>query len=80
MARKFFKTIVQIEILSEDEPYPDGKSLQDINYDITDGHCSGVVKTIKSEQLTGADAAEALLSQGSDPYFFQLDNEGNEIG
>jgi hypothetical protein len=79
VARKFYKTIIQIEILSEDEPYPDGNSLADIDYDITDGKYSGAMKIVGSVELDGATAANALKEQGSSPYFFQIDDDGNEI-
>jgi hypothetical protein len=29
--------------------------------------------------LIGKEAAEAVISQGSDPEFFQMDEEGDEI-
>ena len=78
MAKKFYKTILQIEILSENEPmgeYP----LHVINYEITEGSCSGRSKVISETELTGEQAAKALREQGSDPSLFQLDYDGTEL-
>lgn len=77
--RKFFKTVFQIEVLSEDKPLNDVGSLHDIAYQIDEGDCSGVVKHIKSIRLTAEKAAKALIEQGSDPEFFQLDATGNDL-
>lgn len=77
--RKFFRTIVKIEILSEDEPVGDGVSLEEINYAITEGHCSGRISVDCQEQVTARLMARLLLAQGSDPEFMMLDSEGNEI-
>jgi len=74
--RKFFKTIIQVEVLSEDEPYK-FNYLNELYYDITDGHCSGDIEVISQEQLTPEEAAKALIAQRSDPDFFGLDKDGN---
>jgi hypothetical protein len=76
--KKLYKTVIKVEILSE-EPYEDGKSLDDINYDITQGHCSGVVKAASSTTLVGKKAARETIKQGSDPEFFMMDDKGNEL-
>ena len=78
MSRKFHKTVFQIEVLSED-PYPEGRSLVDIAYDITEGECSGRVHRVSSEELDGRAMANALIEQDSDPEFFGLDQDGNKI-
>lgn len=82
MSKKYYKTIVQIEILSENEPYGligAGESLSAIEYDITEGHFSGVIETKGFTELTAKEAADALVVQGSGTEFFQLDADGNEI-
>ena len=76
--KQYYKTVIQIEILSE-EPYPDPRPLEDISYDITEGHCSGVLKTVSSEKVDGPTMAKLLQEQESDPEFFGLDENGNEI-
>jgi len=79
MARKFYRTVVSIEILSEDEPYGDGRTLEDIGYAITEGHCSGKITTASEAEVTAPEMAKLLVAQGSDPEFFQLDENGNEV-
>ena len=75
--KKYYRTIIQIEVLSED-PYG-YESLSQTAYDIEEGECSGDVKVLKTEAISGKEMAEALTAQGSDPEFFQLDEEGNPI-
>lgn len=77
--RKFYKTIFYVEVLSEDTPLEDVDSLHDIAYAIDEGDCSGMVNNVKSVRLTAQKAAQALIEQGSDPEFFQLDKNGNEL-
>lgn len=74
--RKFYKTIIEVEVLSED-PFR-CSDLEAVQYEITEGHCSGVVKNKGSKALNGEQAAKALLKQGSDPEFFCLDKDGND--
>ena len=76
--RKFHKTIVQIEILSED-PIGNVTDLDTIHFEITEGSWSGSTKILSESKLNGQEVAEALFKQGSDPAFFQLDEKGNDI-
>lgn len=73
-----YKTTIVVTVLS-DEPFEGYDSLSDIGYVITEGDCSGDFKTTNVEELTGKEAVEAIESQSSDPEFFGLDEEGNEI-
>jgi hypothetical protein len=70
--------VFQVEVLSE-EPYSGDSDLETIAYDITDGHCSGEVSCVRVDELNGKQAAEALQKQRSDPEFFLLDENGNDI-
>ena len=78
--RKFRKYIVEIELLSE-EPWDDldCASLSDIDYEMTEGHCSGRVKIKSDVELNGLQMAKALMKQGSDPEFFLIDEKGRDI-
>ena len=82
MAKRFYRTVVQVEILSEsyggEEPSFEGVSLTDIDYEIKEGECSGIVKVISTENVAPAEMARLLLDQGSDPSFFKLDNNGHD--
>lgn len=79
--RKFYRTVYQVEILSE-EKFDDngGMSLTDIDEAMTNGDVSGRITTIvDNEEKTGSEIAVLLKAQGSDPEFFQLDKEGNDL-
>ena len=79
MEKKIYKTIIQVEILSE-EPIDSSLSLSDIDYHITDGHCSGQLKTVSSnEEIVGKVAVEACREHGTSTEFFMMDGAGNEI-
>lgn len=75
--RKFHRTVIHVEILSED-PYTFTGNLVDVANDISSGDCSGVARTIHEEKCNGARMAQFLLAQGSNPEFFMLDDEGND--
>ncbi len=75
-ARKFTKTIIEVVIISEDGYDPAG--LDGVHYDITDGECSGKWNIVSQRTLNPKQAAKELLKQGSDPSFFQLDENGKD--
>ena len=77
--RKFFKQKVTIEILSEDRPLSEDLSISGIEYAITEGDCSGVVIRDAPEELNGEQMAKALMEQKSDPNFFQLTENGEDM-
>ena len=77
--RKFYRTVVHVEILSE-EPYVFSGDLYSLAEDMDMGDCSGVARTIQEEKCNGARMAQLLISQGSDPEFFGIDEAGNDIG
>jgi len=74
--RQFHKTIIKVTVLSE-EPY-DNTDVDQLAHDITDGDCSGEVQIVSSKVLTGRQAAKALQTQGSDPDFFGLTEDGGD--
>ena len=74
---KYYKTVIQVTVISEGQ-YTN-ENLEGINDDITDGPCSGAVETVSQVELTAKEAADALMEQGSDPEFFQLDEDGNPL-
>ena len=68
MGLKMYKTTYIIEVLSEE---PLGEvNLQDLHYEITDGHCSGVFASTTQIEITEFQMAKELIMQGSDPEFF----------
>jgi len=75
--RTFYKTIVQFEILSE-EPV-EQVDLETMHYQVTEGHWSGRFLETTEEVLDGPAAAKALQAQGSDPEFFNLNSDGEDV-
>jgi len=77
MANKFYRTMLEVEILTDREIDFGVWSLADIGYEITDGDSSGQYEVKSVEELTPKQMAKALMDQQSDPGFFGLDDEGN---
>jgi hypothetical protein len=75
--RIFHRTEITIEVLSEE--YYDPESLGDVEHDIGLGDCSGDWHVTKRDEVDGATMAKLLQEQASDPEFFQLDDEGNDL-
>jgi hypothetical protein len=76
--KKIYKTIVEVEILSE-EPFDESVTdIQAIAYEINEGSWSGVTNVRRSSTLTGKKAIDAIKKQGSSPDFFQMDEKGFE--
>ena len=75
--RKFHRTIIQVEVLSESPFGP--VALDTRHHMITEGDCSGKLTTGLEEELDGKQAADALLKQASDPSFFNLTEDGDDL-
>ena len=75
--RRFFKQIVQIEILSENTPW--NGSIETLANDVVWGDCVGRLRIKKTIELTGKEAADSLYECGSEPGFFLLDDEGASV-
>jgi len=73
--RKFFRTRIEVEILSEEEPVKDA-SLSEIAHEIIYGSWSGRHRTIEEKSLSPKECAKALIEHGSDPSFFGLSESG----
>lgn len=76
--RKFFRQVIQVEVLSEDVPL-EWDNLRDIHDAITTGDSSGIMTEVENEIVDGPTMAKLLVKQGSDPGFFRLDGEGREV-
>lgn len=72
MTKKYFKTIITFEVLSQDKPWLG--SLEHLAYDVTEGDCSGQFLDTEIIELSPDEARLALINQGSDPGFFGLDD------
>jgi hypothetical protein len=76
--RKFYQTEYRITVLSE-EPLDDPISLEDIIYEISEGHCLGRVDRERAEEISSKRCAQQCEWAGSDAGFFELDEEGNDF-
>lgn len=75
--RKFYKTIVQFEILSEE---PVGSvDLETIAFMTNEGDWSGRFLETFEEEVDGPVMASLLLDQGSDSEFFGLTEDGEDL-
>ncbi len=72
--RVFYKTIIEVTVLSEEPLQP--MSLGELSYETMEGELSAQMETKEEIPITSLEAAIALKEQGSDPEFFQLDDEG----
>ncbi len=77
--KRIFKTVISYTILSE-QPYTD-MSLAQIEDECSGGDCIGgnFTTTVLNQELVGKKAVEQITALGSDPEFFQMDCEGNDI-
>ena len=79
MAKIIYKSVVKVTVLS-DEPLPECTTLDDVQYNIDGGDCIGHVEwEYKNAETVGTEAVDSILRTGSQPEFFQLDEEGNEL-
>jgi hypothetical protein len=76
--RKFYETKVVVTILSEEELNPN-LDLEQLHYAIRDGDCSGQTEIMEPKTLNGKEAVKALLNQASDPSFFRLTDDGEDL-
>lgn len=76
---RFYRTTIEVEILSEGCPIISGLTLADIHEAITTGEWNGEWNAESRIEVTPRQMAKLLIKQGSDPQFFQLDEDGNDI-
>lgn len=78
--KKLYKSVLKVEVLSEEPMGECSISLSDLDYQITEGECSGKIEweSIDAE-VVGAEAVKECDEHGTDPSFFQMDEEGNEL-
>lgn len=76
--KTIYKTTFTLIVLSE-QPLPLGVSLSDIQYETDDGEWLLQALEGNKTELSGTEAVEAIKQAGSEPGFFNMDQEGNEI-
>lgn len=78
--RKFYTTIVQVEILSDKDIDFNCVNLIDIAQMNLRDECSLAHKVVQHNCIGGKQMAKALRSQVNEPSFFQLTDDGEDIG
>jgi hypothetical protein len=76
--RKFHKRVIKVTVLSEDELNPN-LDLDNIHTFIVHGDGSGQVEWGPDRKINGREAVKELKRQGSDPEFFMLDDNGEDL-
>lgn len=75
--RKFYKTTITVEVISEEKPRED-LTLADYAREGVHGEFSLTWKVARQSQLGGRATAKALESHNTDPNFFGLTPEGDD--
>ena len=78
MSNKFFRTTITVEILSEGE-FGEGSSLEQIAWTINEGDCVGRLTYTSADEVTPKEMADALHEYGSEPGFFELNDDGTRV-
>jgi len=80
MKTKYWKTTIVFEVLTKDpdSPLPDDMTLDDIVRMTIDGHASGNVTDMGSDEVTHEEMKVLLEAQNSDPEFFTPADWGEE--
>jgi hypothetical protein len=76
--RKWYKTVLRVTVLSEDEPVPGGTGLEEIAREIDDGLWVGEVERESIEDLGRDRIVPELRKIGSDESFYDLTPEGQD--
>lgn len=76
--RKFYRSVFTVEVLSE-APLPSDLRLSEVAFQICDGDWSGHTDEDLNQEVDGPQMAKLLEAQGSEPGFFQLDENGNDV-
>lgn len=73
--RKFFKTILTIEVVSESKLPTSQDDLADV---LSSCDCSWEVKEKNQSKIGAVDAVAILKGHGTDPFVLYLDEHGND--
>jgi hypothetical protein len=75
-SRFFFRTIIEVEVLSE-MPF-EFTTLGDVDYLISKGYVAGDIRLATQDELTGKETADRLMELGHDPRMFSLTADGED--
>lgn len=74
---KYYRNVFVVEVLSNDE-WPGITDLGEINYQIIEGHSSGLTThVVVNEEVDKEEMARLLTAQGSEPSFL-IDEEDDD--
>jgi len=76
--RKFHKTVLTVTVLSEEPISPD-IDLADVAHEIIEGDWSGDWGITEAQEVDAKTIAKLLREQGSDPEFFGINDEGDDV-
>ena len=76
--RRFYRTVLTITVLSE-TPIPGDMDLSDILNEADEGSYMAGGKELHQFTLSAKEAVNWLYDFGSEPIFFKLDDDGNDI-
>lgn len=76
--RDFRRSVFTFEVLSEG-PIPEGYSPNDILAEAGEGEFVGAWRSVGEERLDAKATVSALYRMGSEPAFFQLNDEGEDV-
>lgn len=79
MKRTFYRTVIEVTVLSEYEPAENYGSVTMLGNAIEQGDWSGESRIARVNRLTPQETAQALIAQGSDPEFFGLTEDGEDL-
>lgn len=77
--RRFFVTEITLQVLSEGEPVPGDMDITTVTEEMTDGEYSGMEIKREIREVGPVEMAALLRSQASDPEFFRLNDNGDEL-
>lgn len=76
--KRFFRTYLVVEVLSEDPIPSEGIELDAIAHEIVSGSMSGMIIAVGGQSMNGRQTAQMLTLQSSDPGFFSITEDGED--
>lgn len=76
---KFKRTVIMVEVLSPEDTPVENMGLKRIADEVLEGDCSGKVVVQSVDIISSVDCARIAKEQGTEPEFFGIDSNGNEI-
>ena len=77
--KKYYRTVFKLEVLSDQPMAGVGFNLEEIAFEISEGHCSGMFLDEEVEECDTKRISELLENQGSDPSFLVQEEDKEEI-